>query len=125
MRRIVLKIGVIIISSLFLFQSGTAYSYVTRERDKMYIVDKTGEKWDVTQAKSIGFDPHRFQYGIGKNAFTTLNDSHLKDKASSSRNDRVIGITNSFESQAYSVSKLRSHEVANTTLGSRPIAVGY
>lgn len=125
MRRIVLKIGVIIISSLFLFQSGTAYSYVTRERDKMYIVDKTGEKWDVTQAKSIGFDPHRFQYGIGKNAFTTLNDSHLKDKASSSRDYRVIGITNSSESQAYSVSKLRSHEVANTTLGSRPIAVGY
>jgi hypothetical protein len=125
MRRIVLKIGVIIISSLFLFQSGTAYSYVTRERDKMYIVDKTGEKWDVTQAKSIGFDPHRFQYGIGKNAFTTLNDSHLKDKASSSRDYRVIGIANSSESQAYSVSKLRSHEVANTTLGSRPIAVGY
>ena len=125
MRRIVLKIGVIIISSLFLFQSGTAYSYVTRERDKMYIVDKTGEKWDVTQAKSIGFDPHRFQYGIGKNAFTTLNDSHLKDKASSSRDYRVIGIANSSESQAYSFSKLRSHEVANTTLGSRPIAVGY
>ena len=125
MRRIVLKIGVIIISSLFLFQSGTAYSYVTRERDKMYIVDKTGEKWDVTQAKSIGFDPHRFQYGIGKNAFTTLNDSHLKDKASSPRDYRVIGIANSSESQAYSVSKLRSHEVANTTLGSRPIAVGY
>lgn len=125
MQRIVLKIGVIIISSLFLFQSGTAYSYVTRERDKMYIVDKTGEKWDVTQAKSIGFDPHRFQYGIGKNAFTTLNDSHLKDKAFSSRDYRVIGITNSSESQAYSVSKLRSHEVANTTLGSRPIAVGY
>lgn len=125
MRRIILKIGLIIISSLFFLQSGTAYSYVTQEKDKTYIVDKTREKWDVTQAKSIGFDPHRFQYGIGKNAFTTLNDSHLKDKASSLRDYRVIGIANSSESQAYSVSRLRSHEIANTTLGSKPIAVGY
>ncbi len=125
MGRIVSKIALIIISFLLFLQSGTAYSYVTRGKDKTYIVDKTGEKWDVTQAETIGFDPHRFQYGIGKNAFTTLNDSHLKDQASSLRDYRVIGIANSSESQAYSVSKLRRHEVANTTLGSRPIAVGY
>ena len=125
MRRIVLIIGVIIINSFFFFQSGTAYSYVIRVKNKTYIVDQTGEKWDVTQAKSIGFDPHWFQYGIGKNAFTTLNDSHLKDNASSLRDSRVIGIANESESQAYSISKLRSHEIANTTLGSNPIAVGY
>ncbi len=86
MRRIVLKICVIIISSLFFFQSGTAYSYVTRVKNKTYIVDQTGEKWDVSQAESIGFDPQLFQYGIGKNAFTTLDDSHLKDNASFLRN---------------------------------------
>jgi hypothetical protein len=124
MRRFILKIGVIITSSLFFLQSGTAYSY-TRARDKIYIVDRTGEKWDVTQAESIGFDPQRFQYGIGKNAFTTLDDSHLKDNASFLRNHRVIGVANESESQAYSVSKLRSHEIANTNLGSKPIAVGY
>ena len=125
MRRLILKIGVIITSSLFFLQSGTAYSHVTRVRNKTYIVDQTGEKWDVTQAESIGFDPHRFQYGIGKNAFTTLNDSDLKEHASSLRNYRVIGVANESESQAYSVSKLRSHEIANTNLGSKPIAVGY
>ena len=125
MRRIVFIIVIIIITSFFLFQTGTAYSYVTRVKNKTYIVDQTGEKWDVTQAKSIGFDPHWFQYGIGRNAFTTLNDSHLKDNASSLRDSRVIGIANESESQAYSISKLRSHEIANTTLGSNPIAVGY
>lgn len=125
MRRIVLKIAVIITSSLFFLPSGTVCSYVTRARNKTYIVDQTGEKWDVSQAVSIGFDPQRFQYGIGKNAFTTLDDSHLKDNASFLRNHRVIGVANESESQAYSVSKLRSHEIANTNLGSEPIAVGY
>jgi hypothetical protein len=125
MRRIVLKIGVIITGFLFFFQSGTAYSYVTRARDKIYIVDQTGEKWDITQAESVGFDPHFFQYGIGKKAFKTLDNSHLKKNASFLRDYRVIGIADESESQAYSVSKLRRHEIANTTLGSKPIAVGY
>ena len=31
----------------------------------------------------IGFKPEAFQYGIGKNAFSTLEDSHLKKKLSS------------------------------------------
>ena len=100
-------------------------AFVTRIGGKTYIVDRTGERWDVTQAESIGFKPGSFQYGIGKNAFTPLNDSHLKDNASSLRDSRVIGIANESESQAYSISKLRSHEIANTTLGSNPIAVGY
>jgi hypothetical protein len=46
----------------------TALSFVTQEGDKTYIVDQTGERWDVTQAKLIGFRPERFQYGIGRNA---------------------------------------------------------
>jgi len=112
-------------SSLFFLQFEMAYSYVIRAESKTYIVDQTGEKWDVTQAKSIGFDPRRFQYGIGKNAFETLDDSHLKDNASPLRNHRVIGVANESESQAYAVAKLRSHEIANTHLGSQPIAVGY
>jgi len=54
----------------FFITSGTAFSYVLQGADKIYIVDQTGERWDVTQAKSIGFDPQRFQYGIGREAFT-------------------------------------------------------
>ncbi len=104
----------------------TALSFVTQEGGKTYIVDQTGERWDVTQAKSIGFRPERFQYGIGRNAFTPLDDSSLSDDTTSvSRNLRVIGVADGPHAQAYSVSKLWRHETANTMIGGKPITVGY
>ncbi|MBW2266586.1 MAG: DUF3179 domain-containing protein [Deltaproteobacteria bacterium] len=110
----------------YFITSGTAFSSVLREADKIYIVDQTGERWDVTQAKSIGFDPHRFQYGIGREAFTPLDESYLSDDTFFvSRSLRVIGVTGGTEAHAYSVPKLRRHEIANTTIDSKPIAVGY
>jgi hypothetical protein len=110
----------------YFITSGTAFSSVLREADKIYIVDQTGERWDVTQAKSIGFDPHRFQYGIGREAFTPLDESYLSDDTFFvSSGLRVIGVTVGTEAHAYSVPKLRRHEVANTTIDSKPIAVAY
>ena len=110
----------------YFITSGTAFSSVVREADKIYIVDRTGERWDVTQAKSIGFDPHGFQYGIGREAFTPLDESYLSDDTFFvSSGLRVIGVTGGTEAQAYSVPKLRRHEIANTTIDSKPIAVGY
>jgi hypothetical protein len=104
----------------------TALSFVTQEGDKTYIVDQTGERWDVTQAKLIGFRPERFQYGIGRNAFTPLDDSYLSDDPNSvSRSLRVIGVDDGSHAQAYSVSKLSRHETANTMIGGKPITVGY
>lgn len=38
-------------------QAGAA----VRENGKTYIVDQRGERWDVTQAESLGFDPEGFQ----------------------------------------------------------------
>ena len=53
-----------------------------------------GERWEVTQAMSIGFDPQRFRHGIGRNAFTPLDDSSLSDDTSNARmNHRVIGVS--------------------------------
>jgi hypothetical protein len=80
----------------------------------------------VGQAESIGFKPQGFQYGIGRYAFTILDDSHLQSAATLIlRNLRVIGVAAGDEAQAYSVSKLRRHEIANTTVCSKPITVGY
>ncbi len=110
----------------YFISSGTAFSLVLQETDKIYIVDQTGERWDVTEAKSIGFDPHRFQYGIGKEAFTPLDESNLSNNTSYvSKGLRVIGVSGGTEAHAYSVPKLRRHEIANTTIDSEPIAVGY
>lgn len=105
---------------------GFASASVIRDGKKVYIKDYTGERWDVTQAKSIGFKPELFQYGIGRNAFTPLDDSFLAEDASSlSYNPRVIGVTDGNEAHAYSVSKLKYHEIANTHISEKPIAAGY
>jgi len=103
-----------------------AFSKVIHDGDSTYIVDQHGERWDVTQARSVGFMPERFQHGIGRNAFTPLEDSSLKDKSrQASKSLRVIGISDGKEANAYSVERLRRHEVANSSIGNKQIAAAY
>ena len=103
-----------------------ASAFVIRKGDKAYIEDQDGERWDITQAKSLGFKPERFQHGIGRNAFTPLDDSNLSDDISSAlQNPRVIGITDGSEARAYAIPKLRYHEIANTRIGTKPVAAAY
>jgi hypothetical protein len=106
--------------------SGFTFSKAIQENGRSYIVDRHGERWDVTQAKSIGFDPERFQHGIGRTAFTPLDDSQLKEKSPHvSSNTRVIGISDGKEARAYSVPRLYRHEVANSSIGDQAIAAAY
>jgi hypothetical protein len=117
---------IILLGLILVIALSQAFSKVIEEKGKIYIVDRHGERWDVTQAVSIGFKPHRFQHGIGRNAFSPLDDSKFsKDNAGVSRNERVIGITEGEQANAYSVSKLWRHEVANSFIGDRPIAAAY
>ena len=103
-----------------------AFSRVIEENGKTYIVDRHGERWDITQAVSIGFKPHRFQHGIGRHAFTPLDDSQFSaDNDRARRNERVIGIAEGEHANAYAVSKLWRHEVANSHIGEKPIAAAY
>jgi len=103
-----------------------AFSKVIHDGNTTYIVDRHGERWDVTQAGSIGFMPQRFQHGIGRNAFTPLDDSSLKDKSpNASKSLRVIGISDGKKANAYSVERLWRHEVANSSIGDKPIAAAY
>ncbi len=116
-----------LMSILIILVSGfIILGFVEKKTGHVFIVDQTGKKWDVTQAQSLGFKPEGFQYGIGKNAFTTLDDSHVKAEPETLRNrSRVIGIKKEAESHAYSVGKLKYHEIANTHIGDTPIAAGY
>ena len=126
MFRIILVVKVTILGLILGIVLSQAFSQVIEEKGKTYIVDWHGERWDVTQAVSIGFEPHRFQHGIGRNAFTPLDDSQLdRDNSGVQRNERVIGITEGEHANAYSVSKLWRHEVANSFIGDRPIAAAY
>jgi len=114
---------ILVTAVLVSHSSGTA---AIKEGGKVYIVDQTGERWDITQAVSIGFDPRYFEFGIGRNAFNPLDESNWKttpeDKYSQMR---VIGVTGNGDAHAYSVAKLWSHETANTFLGAQPIVAGY
>jgi hypothetical protein len=102
------------------------FSVAETGKNGTYILDWTGEKWDISQAESIGFRPEGFQFGIGRNAFTPLDDSSLTDNTESVPQDlRVIGVQEGSEAKAYSVPRLRWHEIANSNLASEPIAVGY
>ncbi len=121
---IILKI--ILLGLILVIALSQAFSSVIEEKGKTYIVDQHGERWDVTQAVSIGFEPQRFQHGIGRNAFTPLDDSQFnRDNSGVRRNERVIGINEGEHANAYAVSKLWRHEVANSFIGDRPIAAAY
>ena len=96
------------------------------EKSKTYITDRRGEQWDITQAVSIGFKPENFQFGLGRDAFQPLDVSFLKNDTSKTPSAlRIIGISGDSDAQAYSIPKLTGHEIANTTLGSEPIAAAY
>ena len=111
---------------VLLFAEIASGAWVVRDEDRVYIEDRKGVRWDVTEAQSLGFIPHRFQYGIGKDAFTPLQDKDLDDEHPSSfDNPRVIGIASDNEAHAYMVNRLKHHEIANTTLGDEPIVAGY
>ena len=103
-----------------------ALSNVRHEEGKTYIIDRTGYKWDVTKAETLGFKPENFQYGMGKDNFTPLDDSLLTDSSPDlPKSMRVIGIEEGPDSKAYSVSRLSRHEISISKLGDKPVAVGY
>jgi len=121
---IIIKI-VIVLFVLGAPQASLAARVETSE-NKTYIVDRTGERWDVTQARKLGFIPQRFQYGIGKNAFTPLQDEDFGNQSPSNFEDaRIIGVTTDSDAHAYTVNRLRKHEIANTTIAGKAIAAGY
>jgi hypothetical protein len=109
-----------------IFIASYAASSVIKEGGKIYIVDRTSERWDITQAVSIGYDPNQFEFGIGRDAFQTLDERHWVTKPGNTNPTmRVIGVAENGDVHAYSVGKLRHHETANTTLGSHAIVAGY
>ncbi|MGD8944215.1 MAG: DUF3179 domain-containing (seleno)protein, partial [Desulfobacterales bacterium] len=123
MFRIMVVSKIIILALILGVTLSQAFSRVIEENGKTYIVDRLGERWDITQAVSIGFKPDRFQHGIGRHAFTPLDDSQFSaDNDRVRRNERIIGIAQGDHANAYSVSKLWRHEVANSHIGEKPIA---
>ena len=126
MIRKIMILQIVVLGVVFAVVLSQAFSRVIEEKGKTYIVDLHGERWDISQAITIGFKPHRFQHGIGRDAFTPLDDSQFnKDSAGVQRNERVIGISEGDKANAYAISKLWRHEVANSFIGEKPITAAY
>ena len=126
MFRKILVLQIIVLGVVFAIVLSQAFSRVIEEKGKTYIVDWRGERWDISQAITIGFKPHRFQHGIGRDAFTPLDDSQFSENnAGVRRNERVIGIAEGDDANAYAISKLWRHEVANSFIGEKPITAAY
>ena len=92
------------------------------------------EKWyDKSPYWQNGRPPATFKaYNVSvENGNLRIKNSRLNPtegndgKPGASRRLRVIGISKGKDAQAYSVSRLRFHEVANTHLGSSPVSVAY
>ena len=117
---------ILAITLIFWFVGSGNAAWVVNDGGRVYIEDRTGERWDVTQARELGFIPQKFQYGIGKNAFTPLRDKDFtNDHPSRSSSVRVIGVSIEGDAHAYAVDRLSRHEIANTTIAGRAIAAGY
>lgn len=104
---------------------------VIRENDKIYIVDRTNKKWDVTHAvNQYGFNAASFQFGLGPNAIRPINNPQMISPGesgypSSNSTTQIIGTTLYNSTRAYPLNVLSSHEIVNEIFAQRPVAVGY
>jgi hypothetical protein len=120
------KFAIFILFSVLFLVCSASFAQVIQKDGKTFIEDRTGEKWDITQAVSLGFKPNNFEFGLGRNAFSPLDDSLLQDATESiSRRLRILGVPGENETKAFAVNKLRGHEIANSRIDNKPIAAAY
>lgn len=97
-----------------------------RQTGEAFIVDRTGERWPLDQAVTLGFKPKRFQYGIGRTAFTPLGPGDVqKPPAKADPALRVVGFIHGGQAVAGSVAALSRHETANLMVGGHPVTLAY
>jgi len=104
---------------------------VLREGAKVYIVDRTDKKWDVTHADTAyGFKPEEFQFGLGPDAIKPISDAEMICEGFPGYpvfdDPRlVMGVKLSGEVRAYPIDIMSRHEVANEQFGEAFVSVAY
>ena len=101
------------------------------DSNRIFIRDRTGKEWDITHAvNKYGFDPKRFQYGLGPFAIQPiLEPKYLspEDPAYPSvrESESVIGVELNGIVRAYPLSILGGHEIVDEKFDSTYVAVAY
>ncbi len=102
-----------------------------QQENKIYIVDKTGKRWDVTHAeKRYGMKASQFQFGLGPNAIPPINHPKFVQAGDPEFPDPnktflVIGTQLRGEARAYPLFILKTHEIVNDVFEDKPVAIGY
>ncbi len=133
---IVLLAAVVTLAACDLQQGSENSTEVQRVGDEIFIIDRTGKKWNVTHAvNAYGFKAEEFQFGLGPFAIKPLiagelgkiygkGDKHYPEDDSEIP---VMGVVIAGEARAYPLSMMERQEVANETFGTLPVhvAVAY
>ncbi len=101
------------------------------DTSKIFIVDQTGKKWDVTHAvEKYHFVPEQFQFGLGPDAIPPiLHPKFLRPGDIGYPNPTSPFLTIIYQVgddiRAYPLFVMRYFEIANESIGSSKVAVGY
>ena len=101
------------------------------DTNRIFIRDRTGKEWDVTHAvNKYGFDPDRFQYGLGPFAIKPLLEPEFlspedPDFGTINGDVLVIGAVLNGSARAYPLYILGGHEIVDERFGATFVAVGY
>ncbi len=111
---------------------------IIQEDERIFIVDQTGKKWDVTHAKKrYDMEPSKFQFGLGPNAIRPIltprmlspgDTGYPEDEAGflvlgTTLNDGTRPLSDG--TRSYSIIDLSRHEIADEKFGNLHVAVAY
>ncbi len=113
-----------------------ATATVENENDEIFIVDRTGKRWNVTHAvNAYGFKAEEFQFGLGPFAIRPIILGQLgqmyeagdSQYPSDDSDILVMGVKIEGDVRAYPISVMSQQEVADESFGSTPVhvAVAY
>ena len=104
---------------------------IIHEDARIFIVDRTGKRWDVTHAKKrYAMEPSKFQFGLGPNAIRSILTPKMLSPGDSGypANEAdflVLGTTLHDRTRSYSIIDLTRHEIADEKFGNLHVAVAY
>ena len=106
-------------------------SRIEGDTGRIFIVDKTGKRWDVTYAKNeFGFEPDEFEIGSGPFSLRPiLNPQMLSAEEegypAENATTLILGTRLNDMARAYSIGVMSAHEVANEVFGDAHVTVAY